>query len=120
MVNLRGQVVGINSAIASQSGYYQGYGFAFPSTWRTGSWRTWSSTDACAGPARRPDERDRRHLGRELRPPLGCGVELTLIIEGAPAEAQGLRVYDVIVELDGQPIARSGQLQQAIAMKRPG
>ena len=30
MVNLRGQVVGINSAIASQTGYYQGYGFAIP------------------------------------------------------------------------------------------
>ncbi|MCH7892504.1 MAG: PDZ domain-containing protein, partial [Gemmatimonadetes bacterium] len=47
-------------------------------------------------------------------------VGLWSLMEGGPAEAQGLRVYDVIVELDGQPIERSGQLQQAIAMKRPG
>ena len=45
---------------------------------------------------------------------------MTLITEGGPSEAQGLRVYDVIVEIDGQPIGRVGQMQQAIAMKRPG
>ena len=121
MVNLRGQVVGINSAIASESGFYQGYGFAVP-----------------IDLAHRVME-DLIEYGRVRRAWLGVamigidaisaesyglptvsGVELTLITEGGPAEAQGLRVYDVIVEIDGQPIGRTGQLQQAIAMKRPG
>ena len=121
MVNLRGQVVGINSAIASENGYYQGYGFAIP-----------------IDLAHRVME-DLVEYGRVRRARLGvgmneiddvsaesyglpsvAGVELWSLMEGGPAEAQGLRVYDVIVELDGQPIGRTGQLQQAIAMKRPG
>jgi serine protease Do len=52
--------------------------------------------------------------------PTVSGVELTLITEGGPSEAQGLSIYDVIVEIDGQAIGRVGQMQQAIAMKRPG
>ena len=121
MVNLRGQVVGINSAIASQSGYYQGYGFAIPIDL---AHRVMEDLVEY-GRVRRA------RLGVQMREiddisaesyglPTVAGVELTSIIEGGPAEAQGLRVYDVIVELDGQPIGRSGQLQQAIAMKRPG
>ena len=121
MVNLRGQVVGINSAIASPTGYYQGYGFAIP-----------------IDLAHRVME-DLIEYGRVRRARLGvqmeaidavsaesyglpavAGVELTSIIEGGPAELQGLRLYDVIVELDGQAIGRTGDLQQAIAMKRPG
>ncbi len=121
MVNLRGQVVGINSAIASPTGFYQGYGFAIP-----------------IDLAHRVME-DLVEYGRVRRARLGvgmvaiddvsaesyglptvAGVELTSIIEGGPAEAQGLRKFDVIVEIDGQPIGRVGQLQQAIAMKRPG
>ena len=121
MVNLRGQVVGINSAIASQTGYYQGYGFAIPIdlAYRVmqdlieyGSVRR-----AWLGVAMRGvDDIAAESYGL----PSVAGVELTLITPGGPSEAQGLRVYDVIVTIDGQPIGRSGQLQQAIAMKRPG
>ena len=121
MVNLRGQVVGINSAIASQSGYYQGYGFAIPIDL---AHRVMEDLVEY-GRVRRA------RLGVQMREiddisaesyglPTVAGVELISIIEGGPAEAQGLRVYDVIVEIDGQPIGRSAQLQQAIAMKRPG
>ena len=121
MVNLRGQVVGINSAIASQSGYYQGYGFAIP-----------------IDLAHRVME-DLIEFGRVKRARLGvgmnaiddvsaekyglptvAGVEITTLTEGGPAEAQGLRVYDVVVTLDGQSIERSGQMQRVIALKRPG
>ena len=121
MVNLRGQVVGINSAIASQTGYYQGYGFAIPID------LAYRVTEDLIeyGRVRRA------RLGVAMRAidpisaesyglPTVSGVELTGIIEGGPAEAQGLRVYDVIVEIDGQPIGRVGQMQQAIAIKRPG
>ena len=121
MVNLRGQVVGINSAIASETGYYQGYGFAIP-----------------IDLAYRVME-DLVEYGRVRRALLGVamgaiddisaesyglpsvsGVELTQITPGGPSESQGLRVYDVIVDIDGQQIETVGQMQQAIAMKRPG
>ena len=121
MVSLRGQVVGINSAIASRTGYYQGYGFAIP-----------------IDLAHRVME-DLVEYGRARRALLGIamtgvdaisaetyglptvsGVEVTQITEGGPAEEYGIRPYDVIVAIDDQPIGRVGQLQQSIARKRPG
>lgn len=121
MVNLRGQVVGINSAIASQSGYYQGYGFAIPIdlAYRVMEdlieygrvRRAWLGVGM-----RGVDDVSAESYGL----PTVSGVELTMITPGGPSEDHGLRVYDVIVAIDGQPIGRSGQLQQAIAMKRPG
>ena len=121
MVNLRGQVVGINSAIASQTGYYQGYGFAIPIDL---AYRVMEDLiefghvrRAWLGVGMRPID---AISAESYRLPTVSGVELTTITEGGPSEAQGLRVYDVIVEIDGQTIGRVGQMQQAIAMKRPG
>jgi serine protease Do len=121
MVNLRGQVVGINSAIASRTGFYQGYGFAIPidlahrvmeDLVEYGRVRR-----AWLGVAMRPiDQISAEAYGL----PTVTGVELTLITAGGPAQAQGLRLYDVLVEVDEQPIGRVGQLQQTIAMRRPG
>jgi serine protease Do len=120
MVNLRGQVVGINSAIASQTGYYQGYGFAIPIDL---AFRVTEDLieygrvrRAWLGVAMRAiDQISAESYGL----PTVSGVELTAITEGGPSEVQGLRLYDVIVRIDGQPIGRVGQMQQAIAMKRP-
>ncbi len=121
MVNLRGQVVGISSAIASRTGFYQGYGFAIP-----------------IDLARRVME-DLVEYGQVRRALLGVGmnsvdaisaeqyglpivsgVEVTMITPDGPAEQHGLRPYDVIVAIDDQQIGRVGQLQQIIARRRPG
>ncbi len=121
MVNLRGQVVGINSAIASQTGYYQGYGFAIP-----------------IDLARRVSE-DLIEYGQIRRPWLGIsmrsldaldaesagldrvfGAMVQDVTPGGPAEAAGLRQGDVIVRLGGEEVARSARLQQLIALRRPG
>ncbi len=121
MVNLRGQVVGINSAIASRTGFYQGYGFAIP-----------------IDLARRVME-DLVEYGRVRRAWLGIamtpidaisaetyglptvsGVEVAQITPDGPAEESGLMAYDVIVAIDDQQVGRTGQLQQSIARKRPG
>ena len=121
MVNLKGQVVGINSAIASRTGFYQGYGFAIPIDLA----RRVMEDLVDYGAVRRA------WLGVAMRPidalsaetyglPSVSGVELTLITEDGPAEDYGLQIYDVITEVDDIPIGRVGQLQQNIAMKRPG
>ena len=121
MVNLKGQVVGINSAIASRTGFYQGYGFAIPIDLA----RRVMEDLVDYGAVRRA------WLGVAMRPidalsaetyglPSVSGVELTLITENGPAEDYGLQIYDVITEVDDVPIGRVGQLQQNIAMKRPG
>ncbi len=121
MVDIQGRVVGINSAIASQTGFYQGYGFAIP-----------------VNLARRVME-DLIEYGVVRRPWLGVqitnitpeaaeylglpdvsGVLVQSVTEDSPAEAAGIEREDVIVSIDGVSVSRSGQLQQLVARKRPG
>ncbi|MFQ5536200.1 MAG: Do family serine endopeptidase [Gemmatimonadota bacterium] len=120
LVNLKGQVIGINSAIASASGYYQGYGFAVP-----------------INLARRIME-DLIEYGSVRRPLLGveitgvaaedaevyglpkvAGVLVQSVRDDGPAKGK-LQPEDVIVALDGEPVGYTGQLQARIAERRPG
>ena len=121
MVNLRGQVVGINSAIASRTGFYQGYGFAIPidlaqrvmeDLVEYGSVRRAWLGIAMTG----VDAISAESYGL----PTVSGVEVTQITPDGPAQEYGLMAYDVIVAIDDQPVGRTGQLQQSIARKRPG
>ncbi len=121
MVNLDGQVIGINSAIASQSGYSQGYGFAIPI-----SLARRVMEDLIEYRAVR-----RAFLGVQIGPvgpedaevyrlPEVSGALVQDITEGTAAEDAGLQPQDVIVAIDGDPVAYSNQLQQLVARKRPG
>ena len=121
LVNLRGEVVGVNSAIASPTGLYAGYGFAVP-----------------IDLARKVAEDLIRH-GRVRRPAVGISVtnvrpedaevyRLTRIQgvvaqdfpEGSPARQAGVRQGDVIVAVDGRAVERVGQFQRMIATHQPG
>ncbi len=121
MVDLQGQVIGINSAIASQSGYYQGYGFAIPI-----SLARRVMEDLIEYRAVR-----RAFLGVQIGPvapedaevyrlPEVSGALVQRVTEGSPAEEAGLESEDVIVAIGGTPVAYSNQLQQLVARKRPG
>ncbi len=120
MVNLEGQVVGINSAIASATGYYQGYGFAIPINLARRI-----MTDLLEyGTVRRPligvsigdvAAEDAEVYGL----PKVSGVLVQEIREGGPAVGR-LREEDVIVALDGEPVGYVAELQAKIAEHRPG
>ncbi len=120
MVNLRGQVVGMNSAIASTTGYYQGYGFAIP-----------------INLARRIMQ-DLIKYGQVKRPQIGVhiqdvtaedaevyglptvsGVLVQSVTEDGPSEGH-LQSEDVIVKLDGRPIGSVAELQAKVAEFHPG
>jgi serine protease Do len=121
LVNLRGEVVGVNSAIASPTGYYSGYGFAVP-----------------IDLARRVAD-DLVRYGHVRRPALGVsitevtpedaevfkldriqGVVAQDFQPGSPAQRAGLQPGDVIVAVDGKPIQRVGQFQRIVASYHPG
>ncbi|HEV3051660.1 MAG TPA: Do family serine endopeptidase, partial [Longimicrobium sp.] len=121
LVNLRGEVVGVNSAIASPTGLYAGYGFAVP-----------------IDLARKIAD-DLIRYGRVRRPAVGiqvtnvrpedaevykleriAGVVAQDFPAESPAREAGLRQGDVIVAVDGRPVQRVGQFQRMIATRRPG
>ena len=121
MVSLTGQVVGINSAIASNTGYYQGYGFAIPVNLA----RRVMEDLIEYGHVRRAligvemktvDPEDAEYYGL----PTVAGAMVQRVTADGPAEGAGIEPGDVIVAVDGKSVGYSGQLQQRIAEYRPG
>jgi serine protease Do len=121
-VNLRGEVVGVNSAIASPTGFYAGYGFAVPIDLA----RKVADDLMRYGKVRRPalgiTLKDVRPEDAEVfRLPRIAGVVVNDLTPGASAAREaGIRQGDVIVGVDGASVERTGQLQRMVATHQPG
>jgi serine protease Do len=116
LVNLRGEVIGINTAIASSSGGYQGIGFAIPVN--LAKWVVDQLVDK--------GQVSRAWLGigiGELTPanaellnvdPRTKGVVVMQVGENTPAERAGLRPEDVITHFAGRPVQSPSELQRVV------
>ena len=121
LVNLRGQIVGINTAISSRSGGYDGVGFAIPAnmvSWVTEQLMTEGKvTRSYLGVVMVDLTRDmQRFYGLGPRD----GVVVNDVRPGTPAENAGLQAGDVIRELDGRPISGGMELAGLIERVKPG
>jgi serine protease Do len=121
LVNLNGEVVGINTAIFSRTGGYQGIGFAIPSN--LARWVTPQLIER--------GEVARAYLGvtiedldaqaaEELNLPLGAGVKVRTVGEGSPAEQAGLKKEDVILTFDDHKIGTTADLQELVERSPAG
>lgn len=121
LVNLDGEVVGINTAIFSRSGGYMGVGFAIPSNLARDIAdqliEQGKVTRGYAGVVIQP-------LTQELAESFGLnsrqGVLVAEVAEGSPAEKAGLQAGDVITAWDGNPIREPGELRNWVALSAPG
>ena len=120
LVNLRGEVVGVATAIATESGSYEGYGFAVPVNLVTRV-----VTDLIAY-----GEVQRGYLGVEIRAVTAAdadrmgldriaGVYVSKVADDGAAQRAGLRTGDVLLAINGQEIDAPNQFQSAIALRRP-
>lgn len=121
LVNTSGQLIGVNTAIASQSGSYQGYGFAVPSNLAL---KVAMDLIEFGRPMRGMLGVSIASMTQEAASELGMdridGVLIVSIVEGGAATQGGLRVGDVITAVEGTRVAESNQLQERIALHRPG
>ena len=121
LINVRGEVIGINSAIASETGYYSGYGFAIPinlvQTVMTQLIADGRVHRAALGiSVSTASKEDAEYVGLpEIR-----GVTIQTFQNNSPAERAGLEVGDIIVAIDGKQLEYTAQLQQAVGFRRPG
>jgi serine protease Do len=122
LVSVRGEVIGINSAIASETGFYSGYGFAIPinlaRTVMNQLIETGSVHRAALGVAiDNVTLNDAAYVGL---PEIRGVVVKDIPNDDSPAKAAGILPGDVIISVDGKPVERVGQLQQVIGFRKPG
>jgi serine protease Do len=121
LVNLDGEVVGINTAIFSRSGGYMGVGFAIPI----------NMAKRIANQLIEKGEVTRGFLGvviQPLTPDLATsfgleqqkGVLIAQVSEESPAAAAGLQQGDVVVAYDGRPVTDPGDFRNRVSLTAPG
>jgi len=122
LVNIRGEVIGLNSAIASETGFYSGYGFAIPINLA----RTVMNQLIVDGKVHRAalgvsigdvTLNDAQYVGL---PEISGVVVKDIPSDDSPAKKAGMEPGDVIVAIDGKPVGYVGQLQQEVGFRKPG
>jgi len=121
LVNMDGQVVGINTAIITGGEGYEGVGFALPSN------TVAQVYNQLIGPEHRVT---RGSIGVEFaaapNPAVArvygvkSGVTIANVVSGSPADQAGLKVGDTIVSVDGRPVKTGDELVGDISSRRPG
>ena len=121
LVNLQGGLVGINTAIASPTGAYSGYGFAVPANIVSKVVEDLLEYGAVQrgylGVSIRPLD---GNLADELGLDITQGVYIQNVMENSAAAEAGMQEGDVVVSIDGEAIRSAAELQENIARRRPG
>ena len=116
LLNIRGEVIGVNTMIATQSGGYQGIGFALPINTVVKSYnqiiRNGGVTRGSIGISWNP-----RAVKPETLKALGAthGVIVETVTPGGPAEKAGIKPEDIILAVDGKDIKNGDELVARIA-----
>ena len=121
LVNLDGEVIGMNTAIFSRSGGYMGIGFAIPI----------NLAARIANQLIEKGEVERGYLGIMIQPLTADlaksfdlkndkGILIAQVTKNSPADKAGLKAGDVIVNYQGRPMSDTGDFRNQVALAQPG
>jgi serine protease Do len=121
LVNMNGEVIGINTAILSETNAYAGVGFSLPS----------NTVVQVYNQLIGPDHRVQRgSIGIQFdaveNPAInrvygaGSGITVASVVAGSPADQAGLKVGDTITTVDGKKVTKGTELVAEIAARKPG
>ncbi|EXI78241.1 MAG: putative periplasmic serine endoprotease DegP-like precursor [Candidatus Accumulibacter appositus] len=121
LINLNGEVIGINSQIYSRNGGYQGVSFAIPIDVAMNIQEQLLKTGKVShGRLGVTIQEVSQSLAESFGLKNTAGALISSVEKGSPAAAAGLEAGDVILKLDGTEIARSSELPPIVAAIRPG
>jgi serine protease Do len=121
LVNTKGELIGINSAIASQTGSYEGYGFAVPI----------NLAKKVLNDIERYGAVKRGYVGisfaaldpevaQQLNISNTTGLYIKSLVPGGAAENAGIKAGDIITKVEGQPAYQGSDLQERVGEMQPG
>jgi serine protease Do len=121
LVNTKGELIGINSAIASHTGSYEGYGFAIPINLAK---KVLNDIEKYGAVKRgyvgvnfqelSPDVAESLHIDKTV------GLYVNDVLPGSGAEQAGLHKGDIIDKVEGNPVYESSDLQERVGRLQPG
>jgi serine protease Do len=125
LLGLDGQVIGINTAISSSSGSSAGIGFAVPSNIARNIAEALINTGKVERGFIGITGQDAHGLSPEMLEKIGAdrnqrGAIIFSVLPGSPGERAGLQPYDIILEMDGEPLRNFSQLRTRVAFVAPG
>ncbi len=121
LVNMNGEVIGINTAILSETNAYAGVGFSLPSN------TVAQVYNQLIGPEHRVARGSIGIMFDSVENPAiarvygnGSGVTISSVVAGSPADQAGLKVGDTITTVDGKKVSKGAELVADIASRKPG
>lgn len=127
LVNERGELVGINAMLYSQTGSYSGYGFAIPTTIMNkvvSDLKVYGTVQRAVLGVMGTDVTNyidaEKAKGNEVDLGEVEGVYITEVSDASAAQEAGLKKGDVVTKFDGKKVTKMSELQEAISQHSPG
>lgn len=127
LVNERGELVGINAMLYSQTGSYSGYGFAIPTSIMNkvvADLKIYGTVQRAILGVKGNSVSDwidsEKAKGNNPELDVVEGVYVENVVDASAADEAGLAKGDVVTEFDGKRVGKMSELQEAIAQHRPG
>lgn len=127
LVNTRGELIGINAMLYSQTGSFSGYGFAIPTSIMNkvvDDLKTYGTVQRAVVGIQGSDVKNyvdgQKEQGKDIDLGTMEGIYVAKVIEESAAEEAGLKEGDVIIAIDGKEMNKMADMQEYLAKKRPG
>lgn len=127
LVNTRGELIGINAMLYSQTGSFSGYGFAIPTSIMNkvvDDLKTYGTVQRAVVGIQGSDVKNyvdgQKEQGKDIDLGTMEGIYVAKVAEESAAEEAGLKEGDVIIAIDGKEMTKMADMQEYLAKKRPG
>lgn len=127
LVNTRGELIGINAMLYSQTGSFSGYGFAIPTSIMNKvvyDLKTYGTVQRAVVGIQGSDVKNyvdgQKEQGKDIDLGTMEGIYVAKVTEESAAEEAGLKEGDVIIAIDGKEMNKMADMQEYLAKKRPG